>query len=314
MIYEYAVSPHLFGNRENLALLFQAFEAGSGRLISDYPRRKWIQYVRAFIKESIQEESERNAWIELLIKIQRYTLFERQGPIWDDQEKGGWIANAIKEHHRRPFRGILNDKKTIGETDVIPIGVSMYSHSKWEAPSTRSVPRLATDMVQSVADLINMSTSLILVDRNFNPADGRFSNVLVAFSNYLINSHTHQPRISQIKFVTTYEQEHCNKTKNRFEKRCREFLSEILPYGIEVKFYLKMRSLLHPRFVLTNRGGINFEYGLDEGDGEVIISRLSVNVFEKQWAQWDKKVVHDFIVAGSKRQNRLIKEIDSNSP
>ena len=51
MIYEYAVSPDLFRNPANLNLLFQAFEAGSGRLISDYPRQKLFQYVRSFIKQ-----------------------------------------------------------------------------------------------------------------------------------------------------------------------------------------------------------------------------------------------------------------------
>lgn len=95
-------------------------------------------------------------------------------------------------------------------------------------------------MVESVADLIDMSTSLILVDRNFNPADGRFSKVLVAFADYLLNKHIHQPKIQQIKFVTTYEQDHCNKTIDQFEKRCRYFLSRILPNGIEVKFHHKL--------------------------------------------------------------------------
>ena len=300
MIYEYAVSPHLFGSPENLKLLFQAFEPGSGRLISDYPRRKWLQYVRAFIKKSIQEESERNAWIELLISLEKHALFERQGPIWDDHNGVDWIMNAINEHHRRPFRGILNDKASAGEPDIIPIGVSMYSHSRWKVPSTQSIPRCAIDMVKSVADLIDMSTSLILVDRNFNPADGRFSKVLVAFADYLLKVRTHQPRIQQIKFVTTYEQEHCNKTSKQFEKRCQEFLPGILPYGIEVKFYLKVKNLLHPRLVLTNKGCVNFEFGLDEGNGEVVLSRLSVDDFEKEWAQWDKKVGHQFTIAGLK--------------
>lgn len=300
MIYEYAVSPHLFANRENLQLLFHAFEPGSGRLISDYPRRKWLQYVRAFIKKSIQEESERNAWIELLILLEKYAISERQGAFWSDGNGFNWIVNAIHEHHRRPFRGILNDKANTDEPDIISLGVSMYSHNNWKAPSTRSIPRCASDMVQSVANLIDVSTTLILVDRNFNPADGRFSKVLVAFAEYLCNVRTHQPKIKQIKYITTYDQEHCNRTLNQFEKRCQTFLPEILPNGIEVKFYLKVKNLLHPRLVLTNKGGVNFEYGLDEGHGEVILSRLSVEVFEKEWAQWDKKFVREFTIAGLK--------------
>lgn len=304
MIYEYAVSPHLFKNRENLQLLFQAFEPGSGRLISDYPRRKWIQYVRTFIKKSIQEESERNAWIELLILLERHAISERQGPFWSDSDDFNWIVNAIHEHHRRPFRGILDDKGYPDEPDVISLGVSMYSHNRWKAPSTQSIPRCAPDMVRSVSSLIDVSTTLIMVDRNFNPADGRFSKVLVAFAEYLCKIRIHQPRIKQIKYITTYDQEHCNRTLNQFEKRCQTFLPEILPNGIEVKFYLKVKNLLHPRFVLTNKGGVNFEYGLDEGYGEVMLSRLSVDVFEKEWIQWDKQVVHTFTIHGENLTNK----------
>lgn len=302
MIYEYAVSPHLFGKPENLNSLFQAFEPGSGRLISDYPRQKWIQYARAFIKKSIQEESERNAWIELLILLEKYTLFERQGTIWDNQDGISWIINAINEHHRRPFRGILTDKKdSTSEPDIISFGSAMHSHIKWKVPSNRSIPRSSIELVKSVASLIDMSTTLILVDRNFDPSEGCFLKVLVAFADYLLTVRTHEPKIQQIKFVTTYEDFKIKETKEHFEKRCRNILPELLPSGIEVKFHLKVKKLLHPRFVLTNIGGVLFDWGLDESDGmPTIISRLSVEVFEEEWAQWDKKLVHHFTISGLK--------------
>lgn len=302
MIYEYAISPKLFSNPANLGLLFQAFEAGSGRLISDYPRRKWIHYVKEYIKQSIQEESEQRAWIELLIKLEKEknVLVERQGSLWDDQNKDGWIANVINEHHRRPFRAILNDKTITSEPDILCIDVSMYSDSKWKVPSTRSVPRRAFDIVQSVSKLIDMSNSLILIDRNFDPSEGAFLKVLVAFADYIIKVRTHQPKIQQIKFVTTYEDFKTKETQDRFERRCKEILPEMLPSGSEVKFYLKVKNLLHPRFVLTNIGCVLFDWGLDEGDREVLLSRLSVDDFQKEWAQWDKQVVHTFTIYGLK--------------
>ncbi|NJM12240.1 MAG: hypothetical protein HC889_10475 [Synechococcaceae cyanobacterium SM1_2_3] len=210
------------------------------------------------------------------------------------------LTNAIKEHHRRPFRGILNDKAAAGEQDIITIGASIHSHRKWKAPSTQSVPRRAVDMVESVADLINMSTSLILVDRNFDPSEGRFLSVLVAFADYLLKR-THQPKIRQIKFVTTYEDYKTKETKERFEKRCREILPRKLPSGIEVKFHLKVKNLLHPRFVLTNIGCVLFDWGLDESDGEVLLSRLSEDDFKTQREQWNKQVIHEFTIFGLKK-------------
>ncbi|MFZ1642476.1 MAG: hypothetical protein WAV07_13820 [Candidatus Contendobacter sp.] len=300
MIYEYAVSPNLFGNPANLNFLFESFKFGSGRIISDYPRKEWVKYVRACIKGSVQEESERNAWIELLILLHKNNLlFERQGPLWDEQIN--WVMNAINEHHRRPFRGILNDKKVINEPDVISVGPSIHSHSKWEVSSTRSIPRRAAELVQSVADLINMSNKLILIDRNFDPSEGYFSKVLVAFADYLLKVRTHQPKIQQIKFVTTYEDYKTKETKEQFENRCRKYLPELLPSGIQVKFHLKVKNLLHPRFVLTNIGGVLFDWGLDENDGKpTIISRLSIDNFNLEWKQWDKNVIHEFTILGLK--------------
>jgi hypothetical protein len=48
---------------------------------------------------------------------------------------------------------------------------------------------------------------------------------------------------------------------------------------------LVLREVLHDRFVLTNRGGIQFGRGLDEGPGEVLITRLGEAAYEKEWGK-----------------------------
>lgn len=294
MIYEYAVSPQLFGSQANLALLFHAFTADHGRMISDFPRRRWVQLARALITKAVTEDSERKEWIELLMALEKHAIVERQGPLWTDGKL--WIANALDEHQRRPFHGILVDKLIADIPQAIAIDATMHKNLAWSTPGTRSVPRRAREIVESVASLIDMSTTLVLVDRNFNPTEPRFTKVLAKFAEHL-KAKVHQPRIQQIKFITTYE---LDGTTTQFEKRCREFLPDALPVGISVSFQLKAKNLLHPRFVLTNKGCVNFENGLDEGDGDVIVSRLSANDFQKQWSMWDQKVVHTFTIDGCK--------------
>lgn len=140
MIYEYAVSPQLFGAQPNLVLLFHAFAASSGRMVSDYPRRKWIQLARALIARAVNEESERKEYMELLMALDKYALVERQGPLWTEGKN--WLDNVLDEHRQRSFHGILVDTPLKSEPSVIAIGASMQRHAAWQASGTRSVRRL----------------------------------------------------------------------------------------------------------------------------------------------------------------------------
>jgi len=298
MIYEYAVSPALFASAGNLNLLFHAFEAGSGRLISDYPRRKWIQYAREFIKRAIDDQVEQRAWMELLIGLERRVLLARQGPLWDEQKN--WVDNAIDEHRRWQFHGILNDKAAPAEPNVIGFGPGMHGHVRWTNPATCSVPRRAPEIVGKSAALIDASTTLVLVDRNFVPSEARFLNVLAAFGEH-IRSAAHGRRITQIKYVTAYEKDRNSfQTPQLIERTCNVFVPAVIPSGITVKFQIKSKTLLHKRLVMTDRGAILVEHGLDEGQGSVLLARLARDDFEAEWAQWDKQSLHSFTVLGTK--------------
>jgi hypothetical protein len=294
MIYEYAVSPALFKNISNVAFLYEAFGIDHGRLISEYPRkRKWTQYARQFIKEHARDESEKNALLELLIALEKRALYERQSAIWDETK--GWTDNTVDEHGRRPFRVILNHKPS-SQPDVTTIE-DIWRVAPWRSPPSFSVTRVAHQMVDAVLPLIHLSTALVLIDRNFEPADARFSKVLIEFADRLLQQ-AHAPKICQIKYVTTYEGN--NRTFTQFENECRTILQSRLPMGITVKFVLKAKRLLHDRFVLTNRGCLNFGIGLDEGDGKVLVTRLSNDNFMAEWETWQQNSCHEFVIDGTR--------------
>ena len=299
MIYEYAVSPLLFSHPSNLPLLFQAFEGGSGRLISDYPRRKWLRYAREYIKQSVNDQVDQRACIELLMGFEKKrVMLERQGTLWDDQKN--WINNAIDEHRQRKFRAILNDKTIPAENDVIGYGPAISGNPLWPNPGTRSVLRQAPELVKSAADLIGVSTTLVLVDRNFIPSEARFLNVLKALAEHVRNSPSPW-RITQIKYVTAYEKDrNLFQTPQLFEKDCNFFIPSVIPAGIEVKFIIKTKALLHKRLIMTDRGAILFEHGLDEGQGSVLLARLSADDFENEWSLWNTQQMHSFTVIGTK--------------
>jgi hypothetical protein len=225
-------------------------------------------------------------------------LTERQGPIWDENKT--WIENAIDENKRWQFWGILNDKATPSVPEVIPFGPSMHSNLRWKNPTTISVLRLGPEIVKCVAPLIDISTTLVLVDRNFIPSEARFLKVLSAFAD-LVNANARGQKITQIKYVTTYEKDRNTfQTPALFQQSCEQFLPSFIPIGIEVKFIIKIKALLHKRLVLTNVGAILVEHGLDEGSGQVLLARLSEEDFKMELSQWDKQPMHTFTIAGAK--------------
>jgi hypothetical protein len=71
---------------------------------------------------------------------------------------------------------------------------------------------------------------------------------------------------------------------------------------------------MHPRYILTERGGLRFDYGLDEGgDGETTdVSILDWGVYERRWREFlPESQTYQFkdgwIVSGS-RVRRVVPE------
>jgi hypothetical protein len=278
----------------DVAFLYEAFGIDQGRLISEYPRkRKWTQVARQLISQHARDESERSALIELLIALEKRALYDRQSATWDDNK--GWTENAVDEHARRQFRAILNHKPT-AQTDVTTIA-DIWKVAPWKNPPSLSIARNARQMVDTALPLIHLSKTLVLIDRNFEPADARFSKVLIEFAKRLLTQ-AHAPKISQIKYVTTHEDSN-NRTVKLFENECRTILQSRMPLGISVKFVLKAKRLLHDRFVLTDRGCLQYGIGLDEGDGDVLVTRLSNDNFMDEWDKWEQNSCHNFVIEGS---------------
>jgi hypothetical protein len=296
MINEYAVSPSLFNNLKDIAFLYGAFGVDHGRFISEYPRkRKWAELARYFIKQNARDDIEQKKLIELLITLTNRSLYQRQSAPWDAEKN--WIDNVIDENDRRAFRGILNHESVADRKEVLTIEDTCLA-PKWNNPPSISIPRTAVKMVRAALPLIHLSGTLVLIERNFESADGRFSKVLVEFAEQILQQ-AHQPKITQIKYVTTYESDRfSSRTKEKFKQECMKNLPRILPLGISVKFIVKAKKLLHDRFVLTDRGCIQFGIGLDEGDGDVLITRLSDEDFRKQWESWSRNSCHEFVIDG----------------
>ncbi|MEO6563652.1 MAG: hypothetical protein ABIN99_11510 [Nitrosospira sp.] len=290
MIFEYAISPSLFNTDERIALLATSLGMDHGRLISDFPKDKWEQFSLQFIKKHAQGDVQLKMWKECLVSLRKKeAIVRRQGAGWDDSRS--WSENVISEHERLPFRAIVDEKSNPNCAEVMHVGVPLAMSPLWAAKGDCHVRRQAAAMIDEIRSLLDISGTVILVDRNFS-IDGRFTNVLVQLANYVANGKK-GPKVTQIKYVVS---DAVYPTIAEMTKLCTKMLPRLLPTGISVKFLIKPKSKLHDRFVLTERGGLNFGIGLDEGNGQVLIKRLGYEAWGKEWNEWDKDSYHSFEV------------------
>ena len=287
MIYEYAISPALFNSEDRIALFATSLGMEHGHLVSDYPKGQWEQLVRQVIKNSSQGDAQRKTWMECLISLRKQgVVISRMSPTWDSGKT--WVDNAVDEHQRSVFRAIVNDKPHPACHEVVSIGVPLATSALWGVKGSQHVARQASVMVDQMKGLLDLSRSVVLIDRNFL-IDGRFTNVLSRLAAYMANGKK-GPRVTQIKYVVS----DLNFQPAELEKRCNETLPALLPRGVSVKFFIKQKSKLHDRFVLTELGGLDFGKGLDEGQGVALVKRLGHDAWTKEWGEWDKDFYQSF--------------------
>jgi hypothetical protein len=247
MIHEFAVFPGLFNSEDRITVLRMAFGIEAGRLVSDFPQKQWAALASKVIELSAANPDERKRWITALMAIVKAASYRRQGATWDQELN--WIENALREHKRRPFRGILHTEPST-EAAVIRFGIDMAQHSNWNCVGSCHRPRVAQQMIETVAPMLEMSTTLVLVDPYFWAADGRWQNVLLRLARYL-SATPIRPQISHVHYITGTD------GRGSFadtERQFRLLLEPDLPEGISIGFHLVLPAVLHDRFVLTDRG------------------------------------------------------------
>jgi hypothetical protein len=104
-------------------------------------------------------------------------------------------------------------------------------------------------------------------------------------------------------------------TLKKFQNLCHEKLAPLIPQDSSMKVYIWDQKYggdkLHPRYVLTEFGGIRFEVGLDEGrKGETTdVSLLDHSLYEERWRDYQKEtaafdLVDEITIEGKKSSSK----------
>ena len=277
MIHEFAVDPDALAGWQNFRYLVEKFGVANGRLISRFPS-KWEKMVLRACKDC--SEMEKKRIVESLKQIgpKLYSA----GRNYDKGHE--WLPNAVASHRELPFRAIITTHANAGDGGLLDGDALSEDDETWAVPRGGAVPRTAEDLAAAADKLLRCSGEIVLVDPYFG-GEARFGRPLTAMIRCACDGrvprrfeyHLSARSISADIFETALE-------------RQRPYLR--IPENVSL-FFVRWDQVddsdtLHPRYILTEKGGLRFDHGLDDGNpGETTdVECLDQTLHAHRWAQF----------------------------
>ncbi len=304
MIHEYAVDPGAVFKKDGFWSVLKDFGIAQGRVIVECPDNDW----RKQLEQSLCRARSEFGDVGFLRLMERWKeLIDRKGVIRRKPDSVNsaalnWLQKIVPEHCHTPFHAVLTNETD----DQIPELLSKQDidlgDPRWNAETQKIVPRTVEALAECVALLGQVSCEILFIDPYFSEGRKWQESLLKS----LTACRAHDRHFGRIEVHTSEydEREKESRLTNGqqtsklavFKRDLAPELSEKLTNDISVKFFIwKPRrggDRYHRRYVLTERGGIYFEGGLDRGaEGHTTdVGLLSDKVWQERWEQyqWDE--------------------------
>jgi hypothetical protein len=265
MLQEFAIDPTALSTWQSYRYIVEKFGVEHGRLIAAYPRY-WQTLVRQATL-ACKDYDRKKIEVDLINNI-KYKLLDRRRPYGNAPT---WLQNAEAEHLRETFRAIIASSNPRNQDFVRVLDELNEDDACLVTVREQVIARTVGAMAACVERLFEGSKEFLLVDPHFNPDREGFRLTLREFVRIATRNGS---RLCKIEFHLGIK---C--PIDDFRRNCERFLMRSLPRGAIVTFIrwdqIDQGDHLHPRYILTDIGGLHFESGLDAGDpGETTDVRL----------------------------------------
>jgi hypothetical protein len=301
MLHEYALDPTALANWQSFRYLFENFGVTKGRIIAQYPK-VWKRMVYDACAGC--RDIERTKIVQRLAEIDD-KLFRTSAPF--DPELS-WLANAEASHNA--FRAVISPDNPRRHEKVLTTDDISEFEPLWKVEREISVPRTAQALANCVSKLLEHAREVLFVDPHFDPTKSRYRNTLKAFLEII-------PEPGKLKRIE-YHVSNRLLTGN-FTDSLKEQLPRILSKDITITFIRWLEAddgdSLHPRYILTDRGGIRIEHGLDEelNGPTTDVSLLDTDLFKNRWDDYQKYPAAYFNKEKKKPTFQYVDEFELNS-
>ena len=288
MIRLYAIEPESLADWGNFRVITGGLGVSDGRLVANFPRKWQKKIYQAYENADFIRKKRVGAILE---RIKKDALIKVGLPF--DKNKH-WIDNALI--YRNKFDAIIVAHGYDGNDDIIVMAEDVTEgHNLWDVPREKIINRTLKEISAAVAPLLKISSKIILVDKFFSASD-RWTNVLKKFIEIATDSK--EGTTFHYFFRLKDDEMMIGGKKQTFESYCQKMFGKYIPEGITVKFSRIDGKKLHARYILTEKGGIRIDWGLDEGKpGQTTdICLMEKDVWEKRLRQFSpSEKVFDFI-------------------
>lgn len=307
MFKEIAIEPEVIARYEWFLAVYEKFGFDKGLLLADYPgtwRKMVMERARELVLEGVNQDIKVSSMIKRLTSEKFKSCLFSNGRIPGDEES--WLASAIEQ--KPSFDLIVAFLHGEGASGIIPAEEFFWEDERLISKTQSRVLRTKESLIGASEKLLMKAKEIRFVDRFFNPNKPEKLDPFVALIDFI---HKHNCPAKSLQIYTQLILEEV--TPGDYKKR----LEHELPSGfsLEVFFLKKIEGgeNLHPRFILGDIGGLQYDHGLDEGDGTCIVHILNNDLRAQIWDEYspeskvfDRHPKYPSVVLGS--PSKLLKK------
>lgn len=285
MISEVAIDPAVVGRDERLRLFLEMCGFEKGRLISRFPG-DWERLV--LNSDSSCGDVERQRMVEKL-RLAKQKLVSR-GRI--PEKRPTWLESAEAQHQQREFGVVVATDNPRNREWILHPDDAVDSNPRWRVEPSIRVRRRASELARALEMVLKVGREVLFVDRNFDPRLDRWTAPLKRFLRVLREADKPARRI---EYHVDADRTQVGPVAE-FEAACHDRLRPILRKDQSLTVVLwsapPNSDGIHARYVLTDRGGVGVEWGLDEAAYDTTrhtdIWLLGQALYEERWAQFQE--------------------------
>ena len=286
---EFAVEPAaVAASWQQFQYVTEKFGFDTGRLISRFPSH-WMREVWEIVRDcdgigAIQKKRIE----EKLAKFKNTKLIKSRR----NYDGGGtWLERAETQHQLAAFHAVIacaNPRKRDYVACVDELDEEKPPLSTILQDDNPKVMRTADALAASLTLLLENSREILFVDRFFNPAYDRWRNPL---KHFLQVATSYSRKLRRCEYHLEDSDDRPN--SDFFHTQCKQLIPRCIPVGMSMRI-IRWKGIpdgldLHPRFILTEVGGVHIDSGLDERRGaDTIITPLNQNLWRTCWNEYQK--------------------------
>jgi hypothetical protein len=278
MLREFAVEPALLSDWHTFRYLHEKFGISKARVIAEFPN-KWLSMVRKNI--SYAQQARLEEWIK---KDKKTFLIPHKRDKYEYTHDKDWLQNAESAHETKQFNSILARDNPRNHDKVLKWSEEEYpeNHGLFKSEYEFEIPKTTEGFLQTCELLLQNSCNIIFVDPYLN--DNHY-DVLKALFYCIISTNNN----ANIRYITG------ESTTDKSIEYIVDKLEKATPSGMSIRIIVLKKKEnagldTHNRYILTERGGIKFPWGLDKRDDKAsdTVNYLSEKTHREKFDEYDE--------------------------